>query len=295
MDAFDIIKNKFILKDAYSDWEEFRNAFTDIICDKTAKFRKKKKLSIAILGAGRCNDIDIIRLSGFYEKIVLIDWDEQALMEASEKYAGLVETINFSLTGITEQNVKQFMETVMSGLNKNSSKMSPQLFGTVMSLGLNTLLLNLMKGYTVTGEKLGENKYDMVIANGVHSQLFAMISFFARSVAYSVKSQFGIDTDKSLAEIEAKLSEFNSIVGLYINEAILRSARLCSIFGNEAPYGDNIEGAYQCIHHIRSKNDVVKISETELEWTFNKKENIIYNMLIQICTPLPKSRKKTKG
>ena len=55
MSVYNQIKEKFIMKNAWQDWESYRNQLTNVILEEKPK-------SIMIAGAGRCMDIDISKI-----------------------------------------------------------------------------------------------------------------------------------------------------------------------------------------------------------------------------------------
>ena len=66
----DDIKQKFRLPDAYEDWREYRQLLTDTVIECGNGDQSK---TIAIIGAGRCNDIDLKALCRHFEIITLVD------------------------------------------------------------------------------------------------------------------------------------------------------------------------------------------------------------------------------
>jgi len=109
MKYYDIVASE-ISDDMYDDWSEYRNHITDYIFSAVENHIIKKKLkedscirlknlhskellattddskpTLAIWGAGGCNDIDIKRLAKYF-KLILIDRDIEILNKAKKKY-----------------------------------------------------------------------------------------------------------------------------------------------------------------------------------------------------------------
>ena len=110
--------------------------------------------------------------------------------------------------------------------------------------------------------------------------MFSMISFFIRSVAGSIPDSLFRDAIQAADIVEQKLKNASEAVIPVICKALLKSAN-CVIFGNEYNKDRPVEGAQCCIDTLRQSGSIVK--EIEATWTFNRHENVEYNMLLQIC------------
>lgn len=67
--------------DTFDAWKDYRKAVTEFIIENS-----EKGSSAAILGAGRCNDMDLSRLSAHFSGITLIDRDTDAMREALGRF-----------------------------------------------------------------------------------------------------------------------------------------------------------------------------------------------------------------
>lgn len=76
MNIYDQLRSLQVINNAYNEWESYRRELTEIIM----KYAKESE-SIAIFGAGRCNDIDLRRLSECFSEIILFDKDLEAMKE----------------------------------------------------------------------------------------------------------------------------------------------------------------------------------------------------------------------
>ena len=74
------LKKGLVVPDSYDEWKEYRNQVTEFI------LAHQDKDTIVILGAGPSNDIDLGRLSQYYEEIYLVDNREEAMREALRTY-----------------------------------------------------------------------------------------------------------------------------------------------------------------------------------------------------------------
>ena len=70
------IKRKFRLVDADEDWKDYRQLLTGMVIDAGGGDKIK---TVTVIGAGYCNDIDIISLCRNYKAVTLFDCDIEAL------------------------------------------------------------------------------------------------------------------------------------------------------------------------------------------------------------------------
>ena len=84
MSVYQQIKDKFIMKNAWDDWTSYRDQLTDLVIGHLMETQSQESTpaSIMIIGAGRCNDIDLQRLVASAENVLLLDLDMEAMHEA---------------------------------------------------------------------------------------------------------------------------------------------------------------------------------------------------------------------
>lgn len=268
------IKNKFRLVNAYEDWKDYRLLLTDTVI-KAGGGDSTKTLSV--IGAGYCNDIDIRRLSAAFEKIYLVDCDAEAMGEAA-KTCAKAEPKTISLTGIYEAYVSAYFEDTLTALREQGSKLNYEVLIEILTSKLDVLYEKLITNENDLADQLPHS--DIILCNGVCSQLFSMISFFIRSVAGSIPDSLFRDAMQAADIVEQKLKNASEAVIPVICKALLKSAN-CVIFGNEYNKDRPVEGAQCCIDTIRQSGSIIK--EIEATWSFNRHENVEYNMLLQIC------------
>ena len=274
------IKDKFRLSDAYEDWKDYRQLLTYTIIEAGGGDNKK---TAAVIGAGYCNDIDIINLCRHFERITLVDWDREALAKVlnglPKKDADKVETVIFSLTGIDESDISIFFEDSLAALKRCGKGLTREMFEEILMSGLD----RLFKRMSISEQKSKRilPKRDIVICNGICSQLFSVISFFVRSVAGSIPDTVFYGAADVADRVENKLKSMNDKIVPVICSTLLTTANDYVIFGNEYSEKHPVEGAYQCIEEVRKNGSIVK--EFEAVWSFNRKESVEYNMLLQIC------------
>ena len=277
----DDIKQKFRLPDAYEDWREYRQLLTDTVIECGNGDQSK---TIAIIGAGRCNDIDLKALCRHFEIITLVDCDSDAMNEAVAKLtddeAKRVEINSTSLTGINETDLNLYFESVLSAVRNQGYKLTYDSFEEIILSELEIFKDKLPTSYEILIKELP--KRDIVLCNGVFSQLFSAISFFVRSVAGSIPDSLFTGAMQAADRLEQELKSMNNVVIPVICKALIQSANDYVIFGNECLKTDPAEGAGQCIEAVRNSGRTVK--EFECLWDFNRREKVTYNMLIQVVT-----------
>ncbi len=174
------------MKNARTDWASYRSRLTDKL---TGLLSAGKKESVMIVGAGRCNDIDLVRLGEAAEKIILADVDDEGMKAAISKMPAekqmKVQCKVMSLTGIGSEDTEAFCEEILYYARKNAGSLSKEAFRDHLMSELEKLL----KISERTEEELlclmpGKSA-DIVVCCGVCSQHFTGLSFFIRSLLYS--------------------------------------------------------------------------------------------------------------
>lgn len=270
------LKDKFIMKEAFSDWKDYRESLTDIVAAYPGK-------RLAIVGAGRGNDIEVNRLYETFSGITLIDIDEEAMREGRARLDDVniekTEIKRLSVNGLYEEDIDSFCDELLSYVRSEGKELADEKYEKKISDMLNILKERMISNMDELEEYLTVEKFDIILCNGVFSQLLSMISFFFNSVSQSIIDAGIFDAQKVTQKIEAYLTQINNELIPVIVNILINFANKTVIFGNEYSEAGNIEGAYQCIKYTREK---YKPEERFLKWNFNIKEKTEYDMLIQI-------------
>ncbi len=276
MSVYQQIKDKFIMRNAWEDWAVYRSQLTDIILGQEPK-------SVMIVGAGRCNDIDLEKLAVPTDKVICVDVDDEAMKKAVESLPeGLrkkVECKSISLTGISEADLEDFCDKMLVIARAKGKDLTLDYFRNEMISCMDGLKEKLIRDEEELIRYMPKRSVDVIICAGVYSQLFSTLSFYIRSLIGSI-----YDIIPNVGSLESEVSSMimgmNSCVIPIINKALCRIAGKTVIFGNENCPDSPVEGAVQCIANVREN---LKTVEKQLEWEFNRAEGIRYDMLIQIC------------
>ena len=303
MGIYDQIKQKFILPNAYNDWSGYRKKVTGMILegvsrqivgykavkDGIAKTKMlplyKKGLSVAIIGAGSCNDIDLVEIVQHFDKVTLIDVDGDSMSKAiewmPEMFKEKLTLCTESITGITDNDLKRFCDNLMEKVSAHENDITQEMYITFLNEELHILESELYNNDEELQDKiLPLAGYDVVVCLGVHSQLMAVLSYMIKVFTYNVSEQLFQGEYIFLDNVMDRVKGMNNQVIPVVNSAILKCSREKAIFGCEYDEKNPVEGAYQCINDIRSRN--LKVLETHLHWNFNPGQNIEYDMLIQV-------------
>ena len=96
-----------------------------------------------IIGAGRCNDIDLRRLVASAENVLLLDVDMEAMHEAvmalPEDIRHKVESRVASVTGINEDDLSSFCEDMLSFVRSQGRELKMESIHRHLMIGLDSL------------------------------------------------------------------------------------------------------------------------------------------------------------
>ena len=286
---YEQMREKFILPNAYQDWTKYRKKVTELIIE-SAKVKRSdddsgvKHKKIAIIGAGRCNDFDLVEIIQRYVGVTLIDIDadsmEGAISWMPERVRSRVTIKPGTITGITEEDQKNFCNGLLAEIMNNRNSFDQETFTGIIKNGQYKLAKKLNQFEKDFVEMLPENEYDVVVCLGVHSQLFSVIHYFVKMLMVNVADQIFHGAVLDGTEIEELFKAMNDNIIPVLNSALIKCAGTRLILGNELDIVNPIEGAYQCIRNMRMRE--LNMSEQYLEWNFNPENNVKYNMLIQI-------------
>ncbi len=305
MSIYSQIKEKFVMPGAYSDWGEYRKQLTKLLSDnvtqeivryeriqegftgtKMKPVYKDGGLSIAIVGAGACNDIDLLELSEKFEHITLIDIDDAAMHSAVDWLPEVIRdriTIKKgSVTGITDADQEQFCSGILYKIKSQENCMKPEMYSMILLEEVMRLGSKLYTDERMLAENglLPVGGYDVVACIGVHSQLMSLLSYIVTVLTHNISEQMFQGEMPDTKKVMDYLKKMNSHIIPIVNSAILKSSNEKSVFGNEYDGKHPVEGAYQCIMDLRKRG--LNISEQHLIWNFNPDRNVEYNMLIQV-------------
>ncbi len=304
MSLFQEIKRNYIQENAFENWKQYRGTLTKYLIQLVeweelplhfhANMLEHTSLpTLAIVGAGACNDIDIRMLLPYFSHITLLDIDEQGMQHGIRNYG--LETSDritikvLSLTGIKESDYEDFTESLLYYLRETIEPVTHRSFCRYAA----NLVREQYKQASTDKIELDSKQYDYVWCFGVHSQIQGMYGYIYHSFLVNLNNslfqQQELEEDVFFQELKEKNREWIP----RINDALLSAANRVCVIGNEwdiirdksqaycvteVPYS-GVEGAYQAICDIRGRN--LSLTESMIMWPFDETRDIFYEMLIQ--------------
>ena len=177
---YDQFKDRASRDDEFNDWAGYRDRLTEFVISCIPAGG-----SLLILGAGKCNDLDLRKLSEHCGSITLSDYRPETAEEAFRQY-GLApgENLNFAeadYVGITDDDYLEYTDLLLRTMEKLATQQDPDT--TMEKLAgseLNALTECLERIYRDNADykiDLGGAAddagapYDNAVITGVHSQL----------------------------------------------------------------------------------------------------------------------------
>lgn len=258
---------------AWEDWREYRKCLTAFLVSNTLS-----SSTALIIGAGACNDYDLVQLAEHFSKIYLLDLDiqnmEQALTNQVKRpeLFSRFECIEGDVVGISSTQYRRFSSRLQGIVN---------LYGSAADINeLSRIAVEEMEiGYREreTNEFLFKtDSVDYCITCGVHSQLNSMYPWIWEAYCRALK--------KTSSEVYLKAREFNNRFIPQFHKLLFQAARkgvLVAIEESRIGLSGGVEGSFQGIadlqERILSKKNTLK-AEDSLLWPFNLREQILYSM-----------------
>lgn len=337
---YDEIKKNFEIPNAFENWREYRESLTKYMIQRVkeqekiesreeklrqededkgqeqgkirrgeknkgrerGKIRQEKSPTLMILGAGSCNDLDLSLLVKHFSSIVLMDYDENSMRQAMQRYAlsdferEKIIIRGESLNGIGEEEYISFCEELRDFIRQRGREITKEEF--------ERYALNLFEHFLRESERsgkylgcFGEERYDYICCFGLHSQLQAMFSYIYRAFEKNLRQIIGHIsspnfTARLVEEDERFIPEFHDILFQYAKKKVFIGCEYERCQEIEIPAMkrreigveeiEPIEGAYQGIRDIRGRK-LNKIEYT-ITWPFAPQYGICYNMLVEEIT-----------
>lgn len=194
--------NSEIIPDAYERWSSYRKLNTDFIIDSDSYHK-----GIIILGAGRCNDIDLLSLSRYYRDIMLVDRDMLAMQEAITAYDlhgnEHIHLVQQNFTKVDDECIDEFHNMLYKKKD----------YSAVLEYLDNIIVKNTNLSTYEFLENVSEDVYDTVVCIGVHSQLVVRLI----STLEKYRHHFNAE---QLEEVKHRLSDLIDITSRNLNYGI---------------------------------------------------------------------------
>lgn len=267
-DFFQELVDSYKITNAFTLWKDYRTRVTDYII----KYTEQGK-SIAILGVGESNDIDLERLYNHMGTLTLVDKDDSAMKAALKKYnlsgKANINLVTADFFGITDEEYKEIIDIFCKDVKRLKKLFSP-------TTTANKIIKKMDDAYKRINNKeidLGIGTYDYIVAIGVHSQLNQFIEH-SWDIVLRV-------TGKTNDQISMKAAEENDLFIPRFNDAIMEKTNERAFIGLEQlEYGRNcnVQGAWQASLDIRKKVTNGELVAHQDVWPL--KEGVSYHMMI---------------
>ncbi len=258
---------------AFNEWHTYREQLTHYLMDYL-----KPKGTLAIWGAGSCQDIDLQCLAQYFPSIVLLDKDEKGMQAALTRY-GLKQCSTLSyrvvdFVGISEEDYRSYADCLIGEVQRQRGKMDSQL----LAYKAQEVLLAFQSQLSKTKFSLGET-YENSVVVGVHSQLFSMLEWIWTVILQAIGQEEWRIRNQIIAMNDEGIVRFNQLI-------LENTASEIVIGCEEGKIGHlgTIQGAYQCLVDIerRLQQGQLQLLNTKiLQWPFHVAQGTIYKMRLQ--------------
>ena len=273
MSIYDELLKLQNIPDAFKQWEAYRNELTNPIRSATGK-----KSTVAVFGAGKCNDLDLCELKEHFEHITLIDKEKSGMYRALEQYhlqrEEKISLREADFLGIAPEDYRAYADDILKMIQVDGRN-------TDMSEVAEYAILSMERLYQAAFchvPDFGDKKYDYVVAVGVHSQINNMFAWLWQVYLEAVGQQE--------ERVFSYIKEKNNQVIQRFDDALFRSAKKGALIGCEnRRIGQQgaIQGALQAIEDIQRRDRVgeCEIAQTiSLDWPFDRGQGITYQMML---------------
>ncbi len=260
---------------AYTDWAGYREQLTGFILEHS-----DPHTTVCIVGAGACNDLDLSRLTGHFDRLLLLDRNMDAIREGIARQGVRIPEecfIQADLLGIPDETYRSIADHMLSAIREQQRR-TAQDAKAVERLFLREMDAAFMKRQP---DKLMEQNEiaDYVICCGVHSQLLTMFP--------QMTNVYRRYIDIRPEAIEQKVRKWIPGVMAELNDALFRWAGKGVIVGlEEYRIGEigGIDGASQALDLLKKSGHTV-LAQSSLRWDFDPKRNKAYQMRIMHIEP----------
>ena len=290
--------------DEFSDWAGYRAELTRFVINHT-----RSGGSLLILGAGKCNDLDLKALADHCGSITLSDYRPETAEEAFSRYGLTASSEPAQLTfleadyvGIPDTAYLKYTELlldIMKKLRDEQGNSLEEIAGQELQ-GLQTCLEQIYKDNEAYETDLGKAAFDYAVAAGVHSQLNNSFRGLFQYVRKDVEDQGGeVKFAEDLnAAIFAVTRKHTKKIVLRFNEAVFAAVREGLVYGYEKNIIYTPEGADHptigTVDGARQAGEVIKELPAEDRmsclWPLSRRRGIKFEMEVRYLSATNLSR-----
>lgn len=300
MHLYDQLQQHFIIPNAYSNWQSYREELTQLLIEETdqitlplsfhANMEEAAWLpTLLIVGAGACNDLNLQQLLPHYSHITLLDSNSDSMQQALHTYhltnCPDISCLSENLIGITDEDYMELCDELQFYLAEHKEHITPQAFAEHAVTLVKEQLAHRLSF------SLPEKGYNYVCCFGVHSQLLSMYSYIYHAFDVNLRNSIFHSIDPCLCNAAEAiymnyLKHQNDRLIPELNTCLLSCADKAVWIGLEQqrsndPDHSPIEGSQQAFEDLTSRKLDLHIRNTV--WPFYPDGNISYDMqIIQI-------------
>lgn len=270
----ELLRNQ-IMPNAFSDWAAYRKELTDFVLRSTGE-----GASALIVGAGECNDFDLVRLKGHFRQVTLLDRNEQAMQRGLIRQGvswASDDILCADLVGIPADVYRRIADHMLALLRTELSSGAPdgrrleQAFLRQAAAAFQDRQPDALMGQS--------DLADYVICCGVHSQLLTVFPQMASVYGRYIPIRCETVADCLRERIPSLVAQ--------LNDALLHWARKGVILGlEESRLGmdGGIDGAWQAMRDLEGR-DLSPKAQTRLSWPFDPAQNKSYVVRVAAFCP----------
>lgn len=273
MTLYDMLIQNQTIENAFLDWKEYRKALTLHILEQIPP-----KKTVAILGAGMCNDLDLDLLIDHVNYLYLVDkikpkeTDIYSHYPYAKKYKDKIEFMELDFVGITDEEYRIFSERLVRLVQIEKENTNIEDLAKLVSLHMKELYEKALNRSIFTVDV----QFDYVIAVGLHSQLNNMFAWMWEIVLKNLKQK-----DVSVFTF---ISSYNEKIIQKFHEKLLEHVKEGLIIGCEKArvgQSDLIQGSIQAMWDFKQRiqtRQVVCMDQAYIYWPFDIKQNIVFDV-----------------
>ncbi len=278
MSVYDELLKTQTIPHAYENWAAYRKELTDYLVGVT-----EAGSTLAIFGAGGCNDLDLAVLRTHFSKITLIDCKKESMFAALDTYhLEQDDTIclkEADFLGITPYEYREYADDILRMIQVEGKD-------TDMDEVAEYAILRMKELYGRAEKRrpdFGEKTYDYAIAAGVHSQINNMFAWLWQVYLEAV--------GKCETTVFEYVKQKNEEVIPRFQDAFYRCIRKGAVLACERKRigrDGGIQGACQALEDAKIRQDAGKCLIEEsiaLRWPFDTSQDITYQMSVLFLVP----------
>lgn len=222
-EIFEFIISLYEVDGSFERWTDYRKRITEYLISKMDEGK-----TVAILGVGEANDLDLSKIHSHVSKLTLVDIDLEKIKKATRKYglegSNKISIVQADFVGITKKDYVSAIAPVRRDIVKNKQFFSPYVSGPKYLQVINQILEHV-NSHSI---ELGIDEHDYVIAIGVHSQLFGLLERPWDLLMHSIGK-----TGEAYSPIIKRVIEQNNVFMPKFNDAILAKSKEKAFIGLE--------------------------------------------------------------